>query len=80
MTVAATDIAGALVDQARELRASQIVIGKSRRSRWFEWRHGSVGLEALAEVRERPKLCGLGLAPGVDVSFLGGYTVLHTYR
>ncbi|MGE0665517.1 MAG: hypothetical protein AB7O49_03065 [Sphingomonadales bacterium] len=42
-----------------------------------EWRHGSVGLEALAEVRETPKLCGLGLAPEVSVSFLGGYTVLH---
>ena len=36
-----------LVDQARELRASQIVIGKSRRSRWFEWRHGSIAQEVI---------------------------------
>lgn len=42
MTVAADHVGDALVDQARQLRASQIVIGKSRRSRWFEWRHGSI--------------------------------------
>lgn len=51
MTVAATDIAEALVDQARELRASQIVIGKSRRSRWFEWRHGSVAQDVIRKAR-----------------------------
>lgn len=51
MTVAATDIAGALVDQARELRASQIVIGKSRRSRCFEWRHGSVAQDVIRKAR-----------------------------
>jgi two-component system sensor histidine kinase KdpD len=51
MTVAATDVAQALVDQARELRASQIVIGKSRRSRWFEWRHGSVAQDVIREAR-----------------------------
>lgn len=47
MTVAADDVARALVEQARELRVSQIVIGKSRRSRWFEWRHGSVAQEVI---------------------------------
>jgi two-component system, OmpR family, sensor histidine kinase KdpD len=51
MTVAATDVAAALVDQARELRASQIVIGKSRRSRWFEWRHGSIAQAVIREAR-----------------------------
>lgn len=51
MTVAATDIAEALVDQAREFRASQIVIGKSRRSRWFEWRHGSVAQDVIRKAR-----------------------------
>lgn len=47
MTVAATDVGKALVDQAHELRASQIVIGKSRRSRWFEWRHGSIAQKVI---------------------------------
>lgn len=47
MTVAAADVGQALVDQARELRASQIVIGKSRRSRWFEWRHGSIAQDVI---------------------------------
>ena len=51
MTVAATDVAQALVDQARELRASQIVIGKSRRSRWFEWRHGSIAQDVIRQAR-----------------------------
>jgi two-component system sensor histidine kinase KdpD len=51
MTVAATDVAEALVDQAREFRASQIVIGKSRRSRWFEWRHGSVVQDVIRKAR-----------------------------
>lgn len=47
MTVAATDVGQAIVEQARELRASQIVIGKSRRSRWFEWRHGSIARDVI---------------------------------
>ncbi len=51
MTVAATNVAQALVDQARELRASQIVIGKSRRSRWFEWRHGSVAQDVIRKAK-----------------------------
>jgi two-component system sensor histidine kinase KdpD len=51
MTIAATDVAQALVDQARELRASQIIIGKSRRSRWFEWRHGSVARDVIRKAR-----------------------------
>lgn len=51
MTVAATDVGQALVDQARELRASQIVIGKSRRSRWFEWRHGSIAQDVIRKAK-----------------------------
>lgn len=51
MTVAATDVAEALVQQARELRASQIVIGKSRRSSWFEWRHGSIAQDVIRKAR-----------------------------
>ena len=47
MTIAATDVGQALVDQAKELGASQIVIGKSRRSRWFEWRHGSIAQDVI---------------------------------
>ncbi|MGP1679339.1 MAG: ATP-binding protein [Burkholderiales bacterium] len=51
MTIAATDVGQALVDQAKELRASQIVIGKSRRSRWFEWRHGSVAQDVIRKAQ-----------------------------
>lgn len=51
MTVAATDVAEALVQQARELRASQIVVGKSRRSRWFELRHGSIAQDVIRKAR-----------------------------
>lgn len=52
LTVAATDVAQALVDEARNLRASQIVIGKSRRSRWFERRHGSVAQDVIRKARD----------------------------
>lgn len=51
MTVAATDVGQALVDQAKELGAGQIVIGKSRRSRWFEWRHGSIAQDVIRKTQ-----------------------------
>jgi two-component system sensor histidine kinase KdpD len=51
LTVAADDVGDALVDQARQLRASQIVIGKSRRTRWFEWRHGSVAQDVIRKAQ-----------------------------
>jgi len=51
MTVAADHVGDALVDQARQLRASQIVIGKSRRSRWFEWRHGSIAQDVIRKAQ-----------------------------
>ena len=52
MTVAADDVGRALVDQAKQLRASQIVIGKSRRSRWFEWRHGSIAQDVIRRAKD----------------------------
>ncbi len=36
------DLADDVLDYAREHNFTQIVIGKSRRPRWFEWLHGSV--------------------------------------
>ncbi|MDO9453233.1 MAG: sensor histidine kinase KdpD [Stagnimonas sp.] len=36
------DLAEDVLDYAREHNYTQIVIGKSRRPRWFEWLHGSV--------------------------------------
>jgi two-component system sensor histidine kinase KdpD len=38
----ATGIVQGLTDHARDVRATQIVLGKSSRSWWFELRHGSV--------------------------------------
>tara|TARA_R110002033_G_scaffold169344_2_gene209979 strand:- start:1060 stop:3699 length:2640 start_codon:yes stop_codon:yes gene_type:complete len=51
MTIAADDVGPALIQQARELRATQIVIGKSRRSRWFEWRHGSIAQDVIRHAK-----------------------------
>lgn len=36
------DIAGDVLSYAREHNVTHIITGKSRRSHWFEWRHGSV--------------------------------------
>ena len=41
-TVPALDVVAGVRAYAADLRATQIVIGKSTRSRWFELRHGSV--------------------------------------
>jgi two-component system sensor histidine kinase KdpD len=41
-SIPATDAVDGLCSFAREARATQIVIGKSRRSWWFEARHGSI--------------------------------------
>lgn len=41
-TIPAADVVSGLAGYAREARATQIVIGKSSRSWWFELRHGSV--------------------------------------
>ncbi len=42
MTLPGRDIADDLLDYARANNITQIIIGKSRRSRWFELLHGSV--------------------------------------
>ena len=42
VSVAAERVADGLSAQIADLRATQLVIGRSRRSRWFTWRHGSV--------------------------------------
>ena len=34
---------------ARERNVTQLIVGKSRRSRWFEWRHGSVVRELVRQ-------------------------------
>jgi two-component system sensor histidine kinase KdpD len=41
-TIPAADVVSGLAGYAREARATQIVVGKSTRSWWFELRHGSV--------------------------------------
>jgi two-component system sensor histidine kinase KdpD len=50
-TVPATSVIEGLKTYAAEARATQLVVGKSTRSRWFELRHGSV-VDRL--VRETP--------------------------
>lgn len=49
--VPATGIVAGLTAYARDARATQIILGKSTRSRWFEFRRGSVvdGIIASAE-------------------------------
>ena len=41
-TVPAADVVTGLQNFLADARATQLVMGKSRRSRWFEWLHGSV--------------------------------------
>jgi two-component system sensor histidine kinase KdpD len=50
-TVPAATVLGGLTSFATEARATQLIVGKSNRSRWFELRHGSV-VDRL--VRETP--------------------------
>ncbi|WP_288484938.1 sensor histidine kinase KdpD [uncultured Novosphingobium sp.] len=51
-SIPATGAFEGLRDFAREARATQIVLGKSERSWWFEWRHGSVVDRLVREVGE----------------------------
>lgn len=51
VSVPATSVQEGLRGQIREVRATQLVIGKSRRSRLFELRHGSVVRDLLATTR-----------------------------
>ncbi|MCJ2184410.1 universal stress protein, partial [Novosphingobium sp. 1949] len=41
-SIPASGVAEGLVAFAREARATQVILGKTQRSWWFEWRHGSV--------------------------------------
>ncbi len=50
-TVPATNVVSGIKGFLAEARATQLILGKSRRSRWFELRHGSV-VDRL--VRETP--------------------------
>ena len=50
-SITATNVVDGLKDFLMEVRATQLVVGKSARSRWFELRHGSV-VDRL--VRETP--------------------------
>ncbi len=63
-TVPAISVVDGLKTISAELRATQLVVGKSNRSRWFEFRHGSV-VDQL--VRDTP-----GMA--VHVLPIGGAT------
>ena len=45
------DLAEDMLDYAREHNFTQLVVGKSQRSRWFEWRHGSVVDRLVREAR-----------------------------
>jgi two-component system, OmpR family, sensor histidine kinase KdpD len=47
VTLPGWDIVQTLLDYARQHNATQIILGKSRRSRWFEWVHGSVVQEIV---------------------------------
>ena len=70
-TVPATRIVDGIKAVAAEARATQIVVGKSSRSRWFELRHGSV-VDRL--VRETPDMAVhvLPLDPARLTSRAGG--------
>lgn len=62
-TVPATTIVDGLKSYAADARATQLVVGKSARSRWFELRHGSV-VDRL--VRETPGVAVHVLPLGED--------------
>lgn len=48
LSLPAGNIADEVLRLAREQNVTQIITGKSRRSRWFEWLHGSVVRELIA--------------------------------
>ncbi|MGI4947206.1 MAG: DUF4118 domain-containing protein [Janthinobacterium lividum] len=61
-SVPASDVVEGLKGFAADARATQLVVGKSQRSRWFELRHGSV-VDRL--VRETPGIA-VHVMPGED--------------
>ncbi len=73
VTLPGRDIAADLLDYARANNITQIIIGKSRRSRWFELLHGSVvdalvrqsgniGIQVLAAEATEAEPAGRGAA------------------
>lgn len=66
-TVPARSVLEGLVAHVRETRATAIVIGKTRRSRWFELRHGSVVDELVRTLDGvAVHVVPIALAPGND--------------
>jgi len=83
-SIPADSVLNGLKTYTVDARATQLVVGKSTRSRWFEFRHGSVvdrlvretpgvavhvlpteeGVQAVAQVRQRPKGRGWGAWQG----------------
>lgn len=61
-SVPAANVVAGLQSYAQEVRATQLILGKSSRSRWFELRHGSV-VDRL--VREAPELAIHVLPTGI---------------
>jgi two-component system sensor histidine kinase KdpD len=61
----AENVAQGLLDQVSAMRATQLVLGKSRRSWWFEARHGSVVDRML---KEGPEGLALHVIPATTAS------------
>ena len=62
-TVPATSVIEGLRTQVEAMRATQLVIGKSRRNWWFELRHGSV-VESMLKLSEGLAVHVIPAAPG----------------
>ena len=65
-TVPATSVIEGLRTQVEAMRATQLVIGKSRRPWWFELRHGSV-VESMLKLSEGLAVHVIPAAPGQPV-------------
>ena len=64
LTIPGQRIADDVLAYARENNATQIIIGKSTRSRWFEMLHGSVVHDLLAQGRRHQRSCHRGRGRG----------------
>jgi two-component system sensor histidine kinase KdpD len=85
-TVPAENVMEGLRAQVEGLRATQLVIGKSRRSWWFEMRHGSV-VDAMLRISEglavhvipseaAPPRGGAGITPEADWGAAADYAAI----
>ena len=75
LTMPGRDIAEVIIEHARAANISQIVIGKSERSRWFELLHGSV----VHDLVRRAGSIGVHVVPG-DITEPGGTIPAKTVR